>query len=219
MAEDAANEEFAALNSGTARTAGEKLYLKYGLDGARGEAAQGFPGVAQIALPVLKKALQAGRSRNDAGAIALLHLIARGTDTNMAARGGTNRARAAAKQCEALLRSGTRFRKWKKSKRSISRSSGKISLLAVVPICWPQHCFCCAGRTLTPEKNFLPPAAVKLVAGSFFARSVSYGFYKTKIFLLISILSKLLSPPTKPLLPHLPHRTPMRQCPPGPSAQ
>lgn len=58
MAKDAVNEEFAALNSGTARTAGEKLYLKYGLDGARGEAAQGFPGVAQIALPVLKKARQ-----------------------------------------------------------------------------------------------------------------------------------------------------------------
>lgn len=103
MAEGAVNEEFAALNSGTARTAGETLYLKYGLDGARGEAARGFPGVLQTALPILKKAIRTGRSRNEAGAVALLYLIARGTDTNMVSRGGTDCAEAAKEQCARLL--------------------------------------------------------------------------------------------------------------------
>lgn len=103
MAEGLVSEEFAALNSGTARTAGEKLYLKYGLDGARGEAARGFPGVLQTALPILKKAINTGRSRNDAGAIALLHLIPRGTDTNMVSRGGRDCAEAAKEQCARLL--------------------------------------------------------------------------------------------------------------------
>ena len=45
----------------------------------------------------------AGRSWNDAGAIALLHLIARGTDTNMAARGGPEKAKKAAEDCAQLL--------------------------------------------------------------------------------------------------------------------
>lgn len=84
-------------------TAGQKLYRHYGLTGIRGEVAAGLPGVAEIALPAFEKALSAGKSRNDAGAVALLHLIARGTDTNMVARGGLDVARAAAEEVSALL--------------------------------------------------------------------------------------------------------------------
>ena len=103
MASDAVRADFAALDQQTARTAGQRLYLEQGLTGVRGEAAQGFPGVSQTALPVLRQALNAGRSRNDAGAIALLHLVARGSDTNMVSRGGPERAKEAARQCRALL--------------------------------------------------------------------------------------------------------------------
>ena len=103
MVRCAVGEELAALTPETARTVGETLYLEYGLAGARGEAAQGFPGVLQTALPVLKTAVSAGRSRNEAGAAALLHLIARGTDTNMISRGGADRAEAAAERCARLL--------------------------------------------------------------------------------------------------------------------
>ena len=103
MAAPSIRSHFAALDGESARTAGQKLYLERGLTGARGEAAQGFPGVRDHALPRLKDALLAGRSWNDAGAIALLHLIARGTDTNMAARGGPEKAKKAAEDCARLL--------------------------------------------------------------------------------------------------------------------
>lgn len=106
MASAAVETDFARLNGGHARTAGEKLYLAQGLTGVRGEAARGFPGVRDCALPALKEALNTGRSRNDAGAIALLRLIARGTDTNMAARGGPERAKKAAEDCAQLLKHG-----------------------------------------------------------------------------------------------------------------
>ena len=103
MTSAALEAELAALDAGTARTAGERLYLAHGLTGVRGEAARGFPSVANVALPVLRQALAANRSRNDAGAIALLHLIAQGTDTNMISRGGTARAKEAAAACARLL--------------------------------------------------------------------------------------------------------------------
>ena len=82
-------DDFAALKRrGQARTAGEKLYLSTGLRGIRGEVAAGLPAVLQTALPVLEECLFEGMSRNDAGVVALLHLIARGEDTNMIKRGG-----------------------------------------------------------------------------------------------------------------------------------
>lgn len=103
MVSAAVEKDFAALSPDNARTAGERAYLERGLTGVRGEAAQGFPGVRDVALPALNAALNAGLSRNDAGAIALLRLIARGTDTNMAARGGPERAKKAAEDCAQLL--------------------------------------------------------------------------------------------------------------------
>lgn len=91
----------------SARTAGEKLWIQHGLTGIRGEMAEGLPSVVHIALPVLEKALQAGMSRNDAGVTVLLHLISLGKDTNMAARGGIEVARAAAFEVSALLAENT----------------------------------------------------------------------------------------------------------------
>ena len=85
-------------------TAGQRLYRHHGLTGIRGEVAEGLPGVIQTALPAYRYALKGGYSRNDAGAIALLHLIARGTDTNMVARGGLALAAEAAEKVRDLLR-------------------------------------------------------------------------------------------------------------------
>ncbi|MGX8692231.1 MAG: citrate lyase holo-[acyl-carrier protein] synthase [Clostridia bacterium] len=89
LCSDAVEEDFAVLEkSGTARTAGERLYLHSGLRGIRGEAAAGLPAVLETGLPILDACLGDGMSRNDAGVITLLHLIARGEDTNMIKRGG-----------------------------------------------------------------------------------------------------------------------------------
>ena len=103
MVSAAVEKDITALSPVSARTAGERAYLERGLTGVRGEAAQGFPGIRDCALPALKEALNAGRSWNDAGAIALLRLIARGTDTNMVSRGGPERAKKAAEDCAHLL--------------------------------------------------------------------------------------------------------------------
>jgi holo-ACP synthase/triphosphoribosyl-dephospho-CoA synthase len=85
-------------------TAGQRLYRRYGLTGIRGEVAAGLPGVIDTSLPTYRRALAAGRNPNaDAGAIALLHLIARGTDTNMIHRGGIALAAEAAEKVRDLL--------------------------------------------------------------------------------------------------------------------
>lgn len=86
---EAAAADFAALdNGGVPRTAGERLYLDLGLRGIRGELAAGLPAVRETGLPVLEACLREGMSRGGAGVTALLHLIARGEDTNMIKRGG-----------------------------------------------------------------------------------------------------------------------------------
>ena len=87
--------DFAALDQGAApRSAGERLYLSCGIRGIRGELAAGLPSLLQTALPRLEEGLARGLSWNDAGAAALLHLIALGQDSNMVKRGGTKQAEA-----------------------------------------------------------------------------------------------------------------------------
>ena len=69
-----------------ANTHGERAFANFGLSGIRGEAAQGYPNVARYGYPALKDAVESGSSLNDAGVIALLHLIANVDDTNIVAR-------------------------------------------------------------------------------------------------------------------------------------
>lgn len=88
------------------RTTGQKLYVQHGIAGARGEAANGFPSVQNVALPVFQKAKAQGFDDNDAGVVALLSLMAQGTDTNMIARGGMDLAKAAADEAKDLLSRG-----------------------------------------------------------------------------------------------------------------
>lgn len=97
------------LCSQTASTAGEEAYLHCGLRGARGEAADGFPSVRNIALPAIEAALFDGRTLEQAGAYALLHLIAQVGDTNLIARGGMEGQRWAAQYAKKLLAQGKGF--------------------------------------------------------------------------------------------------------------
>ena len=84
-------------------TTGQSLYKAYGIGGIRAEAAEGFPSVRQVALPLLTRLLDAGMSPNDAGAYTLLALLGRVTDTNMIARGGMDAANAAKTAAHKLL--------------------------------------------------------------------------------------------------------------------
>lgn len=79
-------KDFRGIDTGNAKTHGEKLYAFYGITGIRGEAADGFPNVRQYAIPTLKKFLSEGASLNDAGSVALLYLLAHVDDTNIIAR-------------------------------------------------------------------------------------------------------------------------------------
>ena len=89
LCSEAVEADFALLEKGgTAHTAGERLFLHSGLRGIRGEVAAGLPAVLETGLPILEACLDDGMSRNDAGVLTLLYLIARGEDTNMIKRGG-----------------------------------------------------------------------------------------------------------------------------------
>ena len=75
--------DFAGVTAENAKTSGERLYALHGITGIRGQAEKGFPTVKNAGLPILKQGLQRGLSFNDAGAVALLHLLAVTEDTNV----------------------------------------------------------------------------------------------------------------------------------------
>lgn len=106
MAQNAAKQALRAVRPGSCRTAGERLWLRFGQAGVRGEAAGGFPSVGRLALPALQKAIQAGASLERAGVYALLHLMAGVQDSNLAARGGKRAQVFAAQYAARLLSSG-----------------------------------------------------------------------------------------------------------------
>ncbi len=71
------------LSAGTAQRFGEKLYLETGIRGVRGEAADGFPTLLNVGLPMLRRC---------GGARALICLLAATDDTTLIRRGGLKRA-------------------------------------------------------------------------------------------------------------------------------
>lgn len=92
----------------TLPTNGERIFTAYGIRGARGEAAAGFPSAVQIGLPALRKWLSAGFSLNDSAAMALLTLISEVDDTNMVHRGGPGLAKKRKEQAKILLSAVTK---------------------------------------------------------------------------------------------------------------
>ena len=81
-------EEFARLQDRPERelTKGERMYLKYGCTGIRGEAESGYATVRCVSLPVFRRLMAQGVPLNDALVQTLLHLIAAASDTNIIAR-------------------------------------------------------------------------------------------------------------------------------------
>lgn len=85
LARDAAKADF---QNPDGKTAGTRLYIERKITGIRGQVCEGFPAVRDLALPILQNALKQGATRNDAGILALLHLITKVEDTNLYHRGG-----------------------------------------------------------------------------------------------------------------------------------
>ncbi|MGN1016702.1 MAG: triphosphoribosyl-dephospho-CoA synthase CitG [Faecousia sp.] len=98
------SRDYAGLTPETAKTAGQKLYLQYGITGVRGQAEAGFPAVLNVGLPKLEAALAAGKTINEAGCAALLAMLADTVDTNMIHRGGYELAKKTAEAAAELLK-------------------------------------------------------------------------------------------------------------------
>lgn len=92
-----------SIRPNSRQTAGERCHAAYGLTGARGEAAAGFPSALSFGLPALKKWLHRGFSLNDASVLALLSMLSQVDDTNMIHRGGREAALESKKEAGALL--------------------------------------------------------------------------------------------------------------------
>ncbi|MEG2928677.1 MAG: triphosphoribosyl-dephospho-CoA synthase CitG [Oscillospiraceae bacterium] len=84
-------------------TFGEKLYSVSYILGIRGQAAEGYPAVKNIAYPILMQQIKAGVGFNGAGTRALIHLIAEVEDTNIIKRSSEEELKRVQKSARELL--------------------------------------------------------------------------------------------------------------------
>jgi holo-ACP synthase/triphosphoribosyl-dephospho-CoA synthase len=109
ICEDIVVRELVALQetAGTEKTtAGEKLYLRYGITGIRGELAAGLPAVLRTGLPAYRSALDAGLPINDALVHALIALMTVTEDTTIVHRHGPDTLIAVQKEATAVMAAG-----------------------------------------------------------------------------------------------------------------
>lgn len=96
-------QDFAGVTAENAVTAGQKLYVQYGITGVRGQVEAGLPAVLEHGLPALEQGLAQGYDINRAGCGALLAILAHSTDTNIIARSSRERQLALVDELNALL--------------------------------------------------------------------------------------------------------------------
>lgn len=96
-------QDFADVTAENAVTAGQKLYVQYGITGIRGQVEAGLPVVLHHGLPVLENGLKLGYDINRAGCAALLEILVHSTDTNMIARSSRERQLAWVARVKELL--------------------------------------------------------------------------------------------------------------------
>lgn len=121
-------KDFAKIDRYHPHTHGEVLYVEQGCRGIRGEAMDGFPAVAQIALPALRKFRKEGRLDNEAYIQTLLLLLSQVEDTNILSR--SNQATLAEAQAAAqeVLAKGGAFTKegmeavWELNERFVEKN-------------------------------------------------------------------------------------------------
>ncbi len=104
MAAGSVKRELGHVARNSAKTAGERIYAMYGVAGVRSDAERGFPSVLYHGLPVLEAGLAAGKTPDEAGAAALLAIIAHTADTNVISRAGIEGQKAASEALRVLLK-------------------------------------------------------------------------------------------------------------------
>jgi triphosphoribosyl-dephospho-CoA synthase len=92
--------------AGDGATHGLRACRKYGVGGARAEAAAGFPHVVAVALPALERARRCGASERCAQLDALMAIMARLDDTCLLHRGGWAAVTAAQRGAQRVLALG-----------------------------------------------------------------------------------------------------------------
>lgn len=103
MTKGLAAQDFMGVTAENAATAGQKLYVQYGITGVRGQVEAGLPVVLHHGLPVLENGLKLGYDINRAGCAALLEILVHSTDTNMIARSSRERQLAWVARVKELL--------------------------------------------------------------------------------------------------------------------
>ena len=103
MTKGLTTQDFAGVTAENAVTAGQKLYVQYGITGVRGQVEAGLPAVLEHGLPALEQGLAQGYDINRAGCGALLAILAHSTDTNIIARSSRKRQLALVDELNALL--------------------------------------------------------------------------------------------------------------------
>ena len=96
-------KDFAGVTAENAATVGQKLYIRYGITGVRGQVEAGLPAVLNVGLPVLEEGLAKGYDFDRVGGGALLAILANSTDTNIIARSSRERQLALTEELKALL--------------------------------------------------------------------------------------------------------------------
>ncbi|WP_305822623.1 triphosphoribosyl-dephospho-CoA synthase MdcB [Massilia brevitalea] len=103
----------AHLDPGASDSHGAQAGRRHGVGGARQEAALGLPSVFELALPVLRNTLAAGRGMRRARVDALFALMAHISDTNLYHRGGKEGALTVRRHAQAFVaRGGTANDDW-----------------------------------------------------------------------------------------------------------
>ncbi len=143
MVREAMERDFSAMDLSAPSTHGERLYARYGCRGIRGEAADGFPSIRDVALPVMRDGLQNHREINRVRLQVLLSLMAAVEDTNILIRSDMETLEWARRQAADFLREGGAY-----------RADGPDRLAAM-------------NRAFV-EKNISPGGCADLLAGTIF---------------------------------------------------
>jgi triphosphoribosyl-dephospho-CoA synthase len=140
-----------ASRSGAPASHGNVMWRRYGVGGARDEAAAGFPAVYRIGLPALRRLLAAGVGEEESLVGTLMALMAELPDTNLLWRGGPEGLRdvqtAAARFNDA---GGVRRHDWRTQLQAmhgwmVARNLSPGGSADLVAACWLVHCLDPAG--------------------------------------------------------------------------